>query len=165
VCASIYEIKDKKSKKAEKTPPVEAMEMIAKLKQKIKQFTVQDINPVIRALGRRRLITPIFELIDCMRANYLSPDDESFEFLANALVVTVNEESKSKTMKDLPDPDTSMPEIVFAGRSNVGKSSLVNFLGNPDSNPNPNPNSNPNSNPDPNHKQFSQLLRYILWLG
>ena len=31
-------------------------------------------------------------------------------------------------MRDLPEPDAAMPEIVFVGRSNVGKSSLVNFL-------------------------------------
>ena len=31
-------------------------------------------------------------------------------------------------MRDLPEPDEAMPEIVFVGRSNVGKSSLVNFL-------------------------------------
>mmetsp|Transcript_25889 Transcript_25889/g.24716 ORF Transcript_25889/g.24716 Transcript_25889/m.24716 type:complete len:654 (+) Transcript_25889:102-2063(+) len=132
-CAAIYEISDKREKKRAKKLNNEgaeaaAIQALEVLKLKIKEFEVCDINPVIRALGRRRLVSPIFELLDCMRAQGMPPDDESLEFLANALVVTVGEESKSKTMKDLPEPNMDMPEVVFAGRSNVGKSSLVNFL-------------------------------------
>ena len=67
------------------------------------------INPVIRALGRKRFSPLVFSLLDSMRAasspSSLSsssgpsapscaPDDESLEFLANALVVTVEEEAK-----------------------------------------------------------------------
>ena len=31
-------------------------------------------------------------------------------------------------MSSLPNPDMGMPEVMFLGRSNVGKSSLVNML-------------------------------------
>ena len=41
----------------------------------------------------------------------LPPNDESLEFLANALVVTVSEEARAKTMRDLPEPDINMPEV------------------------------------------------------
>ena len=41
----------------------------------------------------------------------LAPNDESLEFLANALVVTVSEEARAKTMRDLPEPDVNMPEV------------------------------------------------------
>lgn len=69
-CASIYEIKDKKkSKRIEPTDAVNnAIEAVNTLKSKINLYQVEDVNPVIRALGRRRLVTPIFELLDCMRA-------------------------------------------------------------------------------------------------
>lgn len=69
-CASIYEIKDKKkSKRIEPTDAVNsAIEAVNILKSKINLYQVEDVNPVIRALGRRRLVTPIFELLDCMRA-------------------------------------------------------------------------------------------------
>ena len=177
-CASIYEIKDKKkSKRIEPTDAVNnAIEAVNILKSKIHFYQVEDVNPVIRALGRRRLVTPIFELLDCMRAagkyvhaymnldiysyysifyfkflfNFyfyfyfnlfyqfslnhycslvihdwdeysppsfvtltpgLAPNDESLEFLANALVVTVSEEARAKTMRDLPEPDVNMPEV------------------------------------------------------
>lgn len=63
-----------------------------------------------------------------MRAQKIEPNDESYEFLSASLVATVREEASATTMKDLPSPDLTLPEIVFAGRSNVGKSSLVNFL-------------------------------------
>ena len=69
-CANIYEIKDKKkSKRSEPENALNnALESISVLKSKITQFQVEEINPVIRALGRRKLVTPIFELLDCMRA-------------------------------------------------------------------------------------------------
>jgi hypothetical protein len=69
-CASIYEIKDKKkSKRVEPTDAVNnAIEAVNLLKSKVSLYQVEDVNPVIRALGRRRLVTPIFELLDCMRA-------------------------------------------------------------------------------------------------
>jgi hypothetical protein len=70
-CAAIYEIKDKKQKKRTTTDNENALplalEALALLKSNIKAYEVDDINPIIRALGRRRLVSPIFELLDCMR--------------------------------------------------------------------------------------------------
>ena len=69
-CATIYEIKDKKKSKRNEPENAlnNALESISVLKSKITQYQVEEINPVIRALGRRKLVTPIFELLDCMRA-------------------------------------------------------------------------------------------------
>jgi len=103
-------------------------EMLRGLKDSLQKLPLSDINLIVRTLGRRRFVDEIFALLDNMRSLRVLPDDETLEFLANAMVATVSEETTARAMKDLPDPDTSMPEIVFAGRSNVGKSSLVNCL-------------------------------------
>eukprot|EP01041_Mallomonas_annulata_P004276 gene4276-8511_t len=73
------------------------------LRKNIKEYTVAELNVVIRMLGKLKLIEEIFELLDAMRVGGVPPNDESLEFLANAI-------------------------ILFAGRSNVGKSSLVNLI-------------------------------------
>ena len=129
-------------------PPAIVVEKLSELRDALPQLSAQQVNPVIRMLGKKRLISQIFSLLDDMRdcANHrdtkkknnefsmyqpyspLRPDSESLEFLANALVATVDEESKCRTMKDLPQPVETMPEVLLMGRSNVGKSSLVNFL-------------------------------------
>lgn len=103
-------------------------ESLRTLYTKMPALTASHINIVLRALGRRRLVSKIFELIEQMKIRGPAPNDETIEFLANSLVATVDEESKARSMKDLPKPVDDLPEIVFAGRSNVGKSSLVNFL-------------------------------------
>ena len=82
----------------------------------------------MRVLGKYRFIDDLFTLFASMRRQQMEPDDESYEFLSASLVASVKEEASAVTMKDLPSPDLALPEIVFAGRSNVGKSSLVNFL-------------------------------------
>lgn len=94
-------------------------------------------NLVLRTFGRRRLLPLAFDLLDRMRAStrVARPNDESFEFLVNALVASVEEEGAANRMVDLPSPRPREragsgwePEVLLAGRSNVGKSSLVNFL-------------------------------------
>ena len=82
----------------------------------------------MRVLGKCRFIDDVFALFASMRRLKVEPNDESYEFLSASLVASVKEEASAVTMKDLPSPDLALPEIVFAGRSNVGKSSLVNFL-------------------------------------
>ena len=131
-CAAAYEAPSSHPKgaagKGSGVVTADLVDALSALKKELKRFRPDQVNPVIRALGRRRLTPLVFDFLDAMRAQGVAPNDESLEFLANALVVTVNEDAKAKSMKDLPDPDLSMPEIVFVGRSNVGKSSLVNFL-------------------------------------
>ena len=40
----------------------------------------------------------------------------------------MSEEKNARSMSELPFPNNSIPEIMFLGRSNVGKSSLGCFL-------------------------------------
>jgi len=97
-------------------------------RENIRDYHISEVNLVIRVLGKLKLTEEIFELLDVMRAAGNSPNDESLEFLANAIVYSVEEISTAVSMTDLPSPDMNTPEILFAGRSNVGKSSLVNLL-------------------------------------
>jgi len=55
------------------------------------------------------------------------PDAETVEFIANAAVRTVDFVTGAVSMDTLPE---ALPEACFAGRSNVGKSSLVNMVTN-----------------------------------
>jgi GTP-binding protein len=92
---------------------------------------VRDLNMLVRVLGKYKRVDDIFLVLARMRScgnAAICPDDESLEFLGNALVSSVGQMHKAKAMKDLPSPDVSLPEVVFTGRSNVGKSSLVNML-------------------------------------
>ena len=70
----------------------------------------------------------IFQLLDAMKSTRIRSNDETLEYVVNAVVVSVGSGSRASSMKDLPSNSEKIPEIVFAGRSNVGKSSLVNFL-------------------------------------
>ena len=101
--------------------------IIDKLKAGIKKYPIDEINMVIRMLGRYQYIDDIFSIIDTMNDQKYYPNDETYEFLTNSLVYTVDEIAKSTSMTELPSSKNA-PEILFAGRSNVGKSSLVNFL-------------------------------------
>jgi GTP-binding protein len=92
----------------------------------VRKYTIADVNLVLRVLARYRLYEDIFQLFTTLRASRVRPNTESMEFLSNALVATVDKGIKADTMRDLPSIDA--PEVVFVGRSNVGKSSLVKFL-------------------------------------
>ena len=92
------------------------------------RLTVPETNLVLRGLGRVRLPRLLLRLLSALRALSLAPDDESLECLSNALVANVDERYRARAMRDLPAPDSAAPEVVFVGRSNVGKSSLVNYI-------------------------------------
>jgi GTP-binding protein len=97
------------------------------------ESTITDVNMVIRVLGTYHRVTDIFNIIDHLRTSSretknIEPNDETLEFLSNAVVNSVGKQGKAQAMKDLPVPCDNIPEVVFTGRSNVGKSSLVNML-------------------------------------
>lgn len=115
--------------------PTSIQERLHELYTNLPFLTTAQVNVVIRAMGKRRMIRQVFNLLKEMkrvsRTNKLKrilPNDESFEFLANALVASVEEEKRARNMKDLPTTKSDMPEVLLVGRSNVGKSTLVNFL-------------------------------------
>ncbi len=87
-------------------------------------------NAFIRLLGRAGLMKDVFEVLTTMKQVGVASDKETLEFIANAIVKEVSFVCRSTSMKGLPKPAlmTPLPEVVFVGRSNVGKSSLVNML-------------------------------------
>jgi len=102
--------------------------VLNELKTNIKKYPIDELNKVVRMLGRYQYIDDVFSFIDVMNSNpSTNANDETYEFLTNSLVYTVDETAKASSMTELPTISNA-PEILFAGRSNVGKSSLVNFL-------------------------------------
>ncbi|CAN8072685.1 unnamed protein product [Agarophyton chilense] len=83
-------------------------------------------NTTIRMLGKSKLLDNVFDILDMMRMTHVQPDNETFEFLANAAVRQVRFITGAVSMETLPDPLGA--EVAFIGRSNVGKSSLVNMI-------------------------------------
>lgn len=89
-------------------------------------MAVGEYNRAIRLLGKARHLEGVFTVLDLMRATAVEPDNETFEFLANAAVRQVEFVTGAVSMSTLPEPLGT--EVAFVGRSNVGKSSLVNML-------------------------------------
>lgn len=87
---------------------------------------VADYNDCVRVLGKKRRLDAVFDIIDSMNATGVELNNESFEFLANAVVRRVEFVTGAVSMETLPEPVGA--EIAFVGRSNVGKSSLVNMI-------------------------------------
>ncbi len=87
-------------------------------------------NTFIRLLGRAGLMKEVFDVLTAMKKAGVTSSNETLEFVANAIVKEVAFVCQSTTMKGLPRSSlqTPLPEVVFIGRSNVGKSSLVNML-------------------------------------
>ncbi|GAB5368586.1 hypothetical protein AAMO2058_001332200 [Amorphochlora amoebiformis] len=79
--------------------------------------TLKLFNEIIKWFGRAKDLEGVFVTIDAIKRIGLEPNHETLEFLANAAATN---------MRTLPKP--TAPEVVFIGRSNVGKSSLVNML-------------------------------------
>ena len=104
------------------------LSILNELKTNIKKYPIDELNKVVRMLGRYQYIDDVFSFIDTMNSTpSTNANEETYEFLTNSLVYTVDETAKASSMTELPTISNA-PEILFAGRSNVGKSSLVNFL-------------------------------------
>eukprot|EP00804_Cyclotella_cryptica_P017156 CCRYP_003371-RA/>CCRYP_003371-RA protein AED:0.08 eAED:0.08 QI:373/1/1/1/0.8/0.66/6/141/663 len=70
----------------------------------------------------------VYNVLDAMVAFPSDNNDRTFEALCNALVRRTVFVTGAVNMKGCPTPDRG--EVAFIGRSNVGKSSLVNMLTN-----------------------------------
>eukprot|EP00468_Gymnochlora_sp_CCMP2014_P001383 CAMPEP_0167740990 /NCGR_PEP_ID=MMETSP0110_2-20121227/604_1 /TAXON_ID=629695 /ORGANISM="Gymnochlora sp., Strain CCMP2014" /LENGTH=562 /DNA_ID=CAMNT_0007624985 /DNA_START=57 /DNA_END=1745 /DNA_ORIENTATION=- len=88
--------------------------------------TLFQFNQMIRWFGKAKDLDGVFVTMDAIRRLKLDYNHETFEFLANGAVQGVKLIKKSNSMTNLPK--ATVPEIVFIGRSNVGKSSLVNMV-------------------------------------
>ncbi|CAM9541464.1 unnamed protein product [Scytosiphon promiscuus] len=85
-------------------------------------------NQLIRRLGKADRLSDAFEVLDGMARLGVENNHETLEFATNAAVKEVEFETRAISMKTLPSGKAALPEVVFVGRSNVGKSSLVNML-------------------------------------
>lgn len=83
-------------------------------------------NNSIRFWGKHRKLDCVFRVLDMMQTAKVEPNNETFEFLANAAVRQVRFVTGAVSMSTLPAPLSA--EVAFVGRSNVGKSSLVNMI-------------------------------------
>jgi hypothetical protein len=154
VCAALHEQHNTNPPESS----VDAAELLASFQQRIASYSIQDVNLVLRTLARYHQAESLFTLLECARAASVVPNSESTEILTNAFVRTVSKGYKALSMASLPAADANTPEVrelhtvflcnqamtypclvifvvtycttqvIFIGRSNVGKSSLVNFL-------------------------------------
>lgn len=87
---------------------------------------VSEYNELVRQYGKVRRLEGVFGALDAMRAAQVPATHETYEFLANAAVRSVEFVTGAVSMETLPAAMGA--EVAFCGRSNVGKSSLVNML-------------------------------------
>lgn len=85
-------------------------------------------NRLLRLVAKQRNLANVFKVLDTMESLRVEKDRATYEFVARAAVaaggVRLNEVADS--FEEMPP--AHFPEIVFLGRSNVGKSSLLNSL-------------------------------------
>lgn len=83
-------------------------------------------NSLIRAAQLRKDLYAVFAILDVMSAAKITADDATYEAVANAAVRNVTFITGAVSMATLPK--RQLPEAAFLGRSNVGKSSLINMV-------------------------------------
>jgi ribosome biogenesis GTP-binding protein YsxC/EngB len=95
---------------------------------RVRPLPVPAYNTMIRLLGKAGRLSDVFQVLDGMKDARIDADAETLEFVAGAVVKDVQFAGRSTNMRNLPQTVPSLPEVVFVGRSNVGKSSLVNMM-------------------------------------
>eukprot|EP01039_Chlorochromonas_danica_P001302 gene1302-1421_t len=89
----------------------------------------EDLNQIVRQLSKRGYMIQAMDLVRAMHHSlHGSPDSQTLEWLVKGFVLTAEPVRQCKTMKSLPNPEKKFPEILLLGRSNAGKSSLLNAL-------------------------------------
>mmetsp|Transcript_21272 Transcript_21272/g.38821 ORF Transcript_21272/g.38821 Transcript_21272/m.38821 type:complete len:680 (-) Transcript_21272:33-2072(-) len=84
------------------------------------------LNELVRACSRAAAPALAFRVMAWMDRLRVMKDGKTYEAIGSNVVKRVQQIAK---VWDLPmAPEEGYPEVVFAGRSNVGKSSLVNML-------------------------------------
>jgi len=83
-------------------------------------------NELLKSCGRAHAVPVAFSVLEWMETLAVPKDSFTYEAIGLNVVKRVNMICR---VWDLPNaPEETVPEVVFAGRSNVGKSSLVNML-------------------------------------
>lgn len=111
------------------TNSTETLKMLENVMATVDNFAIDAVNDLLRLLGRNGYITECFRLFDAIKGSKrLRPNGETVEYLVNSIITPQVTEATATTMKDLPAMNNSMQEVILLGKSNVGKSSLTNFL-------------------------------------
>jgi len=83
-------------------------------------------NELLKSCGRAHAVPESFCVLEWMEVMQVPKDNYTYEAIG---MNTVKRVGLLRKVWDLPNaPEECGPEVVFAGRSNVGKSSLVNML-------------------------------------
>jgi len=94
--------------------------------QPVEPVSIELFNKLLKEFASARHLPALFHLMDVMSDTKAVANDITFEIVANAAVRSVDFVTSAVSMDTLPAP--LIPEVAFIGRSNVGKSSLVNML-------------------------------------
>lgn len=86
----------------------------------------EPFHRALQAAAKAQSLKGVFSGLDAMRNAQVPWTSETHELVANAACRSVDFVTGAVSMATLPRPDR--PEVLFLGRSNVGKSSLVNMV-------------------------------------
>jgi hypothetical protein len=99
-------------RKLTKEDSEEFQELFREFLTDLHTFNIENINIVLRLLGKQRRIQEIFSLCAAMRLQKVRMNSESHEFLAAALVKSVEKGKVATAMKELPVVDGNLPEVT-----------------------------------------------------
>jgi len=96
------------------------------VKTRERSFT-EPFNELLLSCGRAHAVKVSFRVLEWMEALTVPKNSFTYEAIGVNVVKRINRLQKVWDLPQAPE-DELCPEVVFAGRSNVGKSSLVNML-------------------------------------
>lgn len=103
-------------------------EHVRQLPQKTRQQCFAEaFNELLLSCGRAHAVKVSFRVLEWMEALAIPKDAFTYEAIGVNVVKRITRLQKVWDLPQAPE-DKVCPEVVFAGRSNVGKSSLVNML-------------------------------------
>ncbi|CAK9014929.1 Probable GTP-binding protein EngB, partial [Durusdinium trenchii] len=91
------------------------------------QCFTEPFNELLLSCGRAHAVKVTFRVLEWMEALAIPKDSFTYEAIGVNVVKRITRLQKVWDLPQAPE-DNVCPEVVFAGRSNVGKSSLVNML-------------------------------------
>jgi len=91
------------------------------------QCFAEPFNELLLSCGRAHAVKVSFRVLEWMEALSIPKDSFTYEAIGVNVVKRITRLQKVWDLPQAPE-DLVCPEVVFAGRSNVGKSSLVNML-------------------------------------
>jgi hypothetical protein len=86
---------------------------VQQMEANIDLFTIQQINLIIRFLGKHRLYDTLFDFFEMLKQKKIELNSESIEFLTNSFVVSIEKGFKVDNMQYLPKFNISVPEVEF----------------------------------------------------